>query len=462
MTVRSLILLLTVCWACSPSQPSLVSFSHLRHLTERVEFQGDSVDIIRVYADAPSYAWVEAKDEGVACVDDAARAAVLYLRHAELTKDRTSLARAKELLRFVLRMETAEGLFHNFILSDHRVNRTGRTSVASFGWWASRGVWCFGLGTRVFRDVDPAFAEQLSEGIERTFVHLDTLLQRYGRERVIAGLRVPQWLLYESGSDATSELVLGLVEYYRAKPHARVRAYIEKLCEGMMIMQDGDIRTFPFGAHRSWESHWHAWGNGQTQALAMAGRWLGDERMVASARREAEGFYSRLLIFGNQRECDIADTTDRKEYEQIAYDIRPMAVGLLRLHEATGDARYARMAGLAASWLFGNNAASQPMYDTLTGRCFDGIQPGAVVSRNSGAESTIEALLTVLEVEHAPIARQFLSHRKQMVAASDREIIRTFINRNGVEDVSIRIDLRRGEMQVLDGDAAAVLGRYPR
>jgi hypothetical protein len=459
MTVRMLILLLTACWACSPGQPSLVSFSHLRHLTERVGFQGDSVDMIHIYADAPSYAWVDAKDEGIACVDDAARAAVLYLRHAELTNDRTSLARAKELLKFVLRMETADGLFHNFLFSDHTVNRSGRTSVASFGWWAGRGVWCFGLGYRLFRDVDPVFAEQLGSGIERTLFHLDTLLHQYGRERIIAGYRVPQWLLYESGSDATSELVLGLVEYYRAKPQVRVRAYIEKLCEGMMIMQDGDMRTFPFGAHRSWETRWHAWGNGQTQALATAGRWLSDERMVASAKREADGFYSRLLILGNQREFNAADTTDRKEFEQIAYDIRPMAVGLLRLHEATGDARYARMAGLAASWLFGNNVASSHMYDSLTGRCYDGIQPGALISANSGAESTIEALMTVLEAEHSPIARAFLFHRKKSVTVSDREIIRTFINRMGIEDAGVRIDLRRGELQVLDKDAVANLGR---
>jgi len=85
------------------------------------------------------------------------------------------------------------------------------------------------------------------------------------------------------------------------------------------------------------------------------------------------------------------------EYEQIAYGVRPMAVGLLRLFEATGDRDYLLMAGLAASWLAGNNPAGQAMYDPATGRCYDGIRDSLTLNLNSGAESTIEALYTLLE-----------------------------------------------------------------
>ena len=52
---------------------SLVNFSYLQHLTERIYFHGDSVDIVHIYADAPGYRWVEAKGEGITCVDDVAR-----------------------------------------------------------------------------------------------------------------------------------------------------------------------------------------------------------------------------------------------------------------------------------------------------------------------------------------------------------------------------------------------------
>ncbi|OGU72673.1 MAG: hypothetical protein A3G43_07990 [Ignavibacteria bacterium RIFCSPLOWO2_12_FULL_56_21] len=457
MIIRSTIGLLLALGSCAREQPSLVNTSHLRHLTERISFQGDSVDIIRIYADAPKYDWVGAGDEGIACVDDAARAAVFYLTHAKLMQDRSSLDRARELLKFVLRMETDEGLFYNFIREDRSINTTGSTSLPSFGWWAGRGIWSLGLGYRVFLTSDPAFADVLSEAVERAFPHLDTLLNNYGHERVASGMRIPEWLLYGSGADATSELVLGLIEYESARPQQRVRTYIEKLCEGMMIMQDGDIGTFPHGAHRSWESRWHAWGNSQTQALATAGKLLKNDRMIASAKREAEGWYGRLLILGNQRERDFADSANHKEYEQIAYDIRPMAVGLLRLGEATGEDRYARMAGLAASWFFGNNTPGKPMYDFLTGRGYDGIRSGSEVNANSGAESTIEALLTVLEVEHSSAARQYLYCRKGTLRTTADALTRTITDKEGKVEGAIRIDLRQGQMQLIDREQAEAM-----
>ena len=44
------------------------------------------------------------------------------------------------------------------------------------------------------------------------------------------------------------------------------------------------------------------------------------------------------------------------------------------------------------------------MYDPETGRCFDGIGPEKEVNMNSGAESTIEALLILQAIQNHPIA----------------------------------------------------------
>ena len=57
---------------------------------------------------------------------------------------------------------------------------------------------------------------------------------------------------------------------------------------------------------------------------------------------------------------------------------------------------------MAATWYFGNNAAGAVMYDAATGRTFDGISGDGVVNRNSGAESTIHGLLSMLALEDAP------------------------------------------------------------
>ena len=50
----------------------------------------------------------------------------------------------------------------------------------------------------------------------------------------------------------------------------------------------------------------------------------------------------------------------------------------------------------------GANDAGTIMYSTSTGICFDGIRSATSVNKNSGAESTIEALLTMEIAEVNP------------------------------------------------------------
>ena len=151
-----------------------------------------------------------------------------------------------------------------------------------------------------------------------------------------------------------------------------------------------------------------------------AGVLLGDSAMIRSAEREALGFYSRLLIQGYMKELDIAHPDSNVNREQIAYGIRPIAVGLLRLYDATKNETYEKMAGLAASWLFGNNIAHQQMYDSASGRCFDGIMDSLTLNKNSGAESTIEALHTLVEIDKYPIAKKYLlvQENKKIIAGT--------------------------------------------
>jgi hypothetical protein len=431
------------------AQQSHVNFSHIEHLSERIYLNGDSVKIIRIYADYPSYNWVDASSEGITCVDDAARTAVAYLRQYELTNNIPSKEKAKEYLKFVLALQAEDGQFYNFINADHSINRDGKTSFKSFGWWAARGVWCYGLGYRIFEKEDPTFAATLKAGIEKTFVHIDAVLQQYGKKKVISGYTIPQWLLYESGSDATTELVLGLTEYYMATADKKVRSYIEKFCDGMMLMQNGDVMTYPFGLHRSWETMWHAWGNGQTQVLAQAGKVLNNKAMIASARREADGFYSRLLIQGFKREFDVADSSKHREFEQIAYDIRPMVIGLIRLYEATNEKKYLTMAQLAGSWFFGNNAVKAQMYDPATGRCFDGIHSYSEFNKNSGAESTIEALNAIIELEQYDKTGAFTKYRRASNGENEEYLFALFSTDK--DETGLVIDKKQGSVSVISG-----------
>ena len=168
------------------------------------------------------------------------------------------------------------------------------------------------------------------------------------------------------------------------------------------MLRFGSLAASPWGGHASWSGGWHGWGNSQMQALA--GGVAADVLLPAalsSASAEAQTLVAHLLVEGWRHEITYgiegAPDTDRA-FEQIAYDVRPAAVGLVRLHEATGDADYGVMAGLAAAWFAGDNPARAVMADPASGRGYDGILSPERINPNAGAESTIEAQMTLLEV----------------------------------------------------------------
>jgi hypothetical protein len=86
---------------------------------------------------------------------------------------------------------------------------------------------------------------------------------------------------------------------------------------------------------------------------------------------------------------------------QIAYGVDSRVQSLF----ATGGGAD-RIAGVVAAWFFGANASGAPVYDPSTGVTFDGVAPDGTVNQNSGAESTIHGLLTMLALDAHPMARQ--------------------------------------------------------
>ena len=145
---------------------------------------------------------------------------------------------------------------------------------------------------------------------------------------------------------------------------------------------------------------------------------LGEPRLLDAAQREARLFYPLWLEMNSPREIAFkfgeeisAERIDA--FDQIAYTVRPMVLGCLNLAEALNDTNLAWQAGELAAWFFGRNPMHQQMYDPETGRCFDGVLVADKLNRNAGAESTIEALYTVLEVEANPVARRALTAWRQ-------------------------------------------------
>ena len=122
--------------------------------------------------------------------------------------------------------------------------------------------------------------------------------------------------------------------------------------------------------------------------------------------KEIDLFHPYLIKQGylNQFEVLFKNETyvmlNQKKFPQIAYGIRPLVWANLDAYDITGNEKYIHQAAEIACWLFGKNDKNEPLYNPETGRCFDGIDDEQKLNKNSGAESTIEALLTLIMVEN--------------------------------------------------------------
>jgi hypothetical protein len=394
-----------------------VNLAHLNFLVEDVTIAGQPMAITHIYSEAPKYEWVDASGEGISCVDDAARAAVVYLTDYAATHDPATLDKAQRLLNFVLYMQAEDGQFYNFITDRAgTINKTGNTSYKTSGWWAARGAWALATGIRVLRASDPATADKLRAAFIRIRdVWATEVAANYGKSSPVHGIPVPGWLI-DGGGDVTSIAVLALLEYDRAAngADAPTRDLLTKLCEALAAYQPGDHLNYPWGMHpdsAAAPGYWHAWGSTQVFALARAGQQLAQPAWVASARRAADMFAAKLMAGPMVSEWGVLPLV----YAQIAYGLNSLTQGYLALHQATGDESYGRLAGLAAAWFYGNNSARFAMYDPATGRGYDGLSGPSEfrVNRNAGAESTIEALMALQGVSADPVAAKYLHYQPE-------------------------------------------------
>lgn len=399
----------------SDRQPAtLINLAHLNHLYQEIVLDSLPAAIVHIYAEYPDYGHVEAPGEGIACVDDAARAAVVYMRHYQQTGEEKSLNRARKLLQFILDMQAPNGMFYNFIQADHTINTHRPNSRARPDWWTWRAVWAMGEAYPLFFQADSGFAAQLAVSVNRTLPKLDSILNKYPDQSEVEGFSLPDWLPHRGAADQVSELLLGLVPFYQSAPDSLLARRIRRLGEGLLRMQLGDSTQFPYGALLSWQNIWHAYGNSQADALLESGSLLHEPDFIESALIEVRFFYPYLMSRGYpqqmvfQKRDGIIDTISAERFPQIAYNIRPMVMASLRAFDSSGKEEFLQQAAHIANWLFGKNPAGELMYNPKTGRCFDGIESPHRINRNSGAESTIEALLTLLAVEEYSISKQIV------------------------------------------------------
>jgi hypothetical protein len=211
-------------------------------------------------------------------------------------------------------------------------------------------------------------------------------------------------------SDQSALLIIILSDYYKKSGDKEILAYLNSLVQGITMMQIKDTEFEFNGVFLSWQNIWHGWGNSQAYALLKAYQVLNDEKIKTSALLELNNFYERLIengflsYFEVKKHHDEFEIVESNKFSQIAYNIRPMVFALLEAYNITSDSIYAIKAGQAAQWFVGRNPACTVMYNPHNGIFFDGIESENLVNKNSGAESTIEGLLSLLKISLNPIA----------------------------------------------------------
>ncbi len=292
----------------------------------------------------------ESGPEGIACVDDAARAVLLALEVYQTWHVPATLRLAEGWLEFIAYMQEPDGRFTNFILDRAgRKNRRGRTSYPGGQWWAARAAWALAAGWRL-------------TGQER-YLHL---LQRT-RLASTPDLKV------------TAVQALALLDLYMSQPTDALRHRITALCDRIVAAgQGGYLRD------RKGRDEIKPWGYHQLQALARSGHLLSRLDYLVACERTVAQLIEPLIA------RKFAPAVPWQRAPQCVYDISTIMLGLEELFYATHKQRYRTLALACADWLYGHNPSGTALYDPRTGSCSDGITDGRA-SVHCGAESAIEA-----------------------------------------------------------------------
>ncbi|ABK05266.1 hypothetical protein Arth_3891 [Arthrobacter sp. FB24] len=350
--------------------------------------------------------------QGAYNADDIARTAVVYLRHWQQTGDPASKERAFQALRSLTFLQTTDGPnAGNVVLwqqSDGSLTPSAKPvelpdpSDSAESYWLARTVWALGEGFTAFQDDDPEFAGFLQDRLHLALGSLNKQsLAKYGTYDTADGVQVPAWLI-AGGADASAEAVLGLSSYVSSVPGDELAATaLDRLSEGVAAMSSGSASQWPFGAIMPWnksQTLWHAWGGMAPAAVATASEVLDQPALLEAAVKDTAQFTPQLLAAGGP---DNAWSPTPGE-AQIAYGVDSRVQSLVATARAADAPGLLDLAAVTAGWFFGANPSGAPAYNPATGTAIDGIEPDGRVNPNSGAESTIHALLTMLALDADP------------------------------------------------------------
>jgi hypothetical protein len=323
-------------------------------LTRPVPAAGPRAVAVAVYSDSTGEALVarETGEEGVACVDDAARAFVLLTNLWVATGNPRLRAWAEGLLEFVLWMHDGEGRWVNFIYDwDGARNLHGPTSKPGPNFWQARATMA----------------------LTAAVLQLDLVEARPVLEHALASAA-------ESSppADVRAIQAIAALELLRVEPDPWLSSQLTNWCDELVacsadeiLMNSPDERGRP-----------HLWGHIQEAALIDAAGMFARSDLRLVAQRSADAVFKQVIESG----FDLPHVRP--------YDVQSAVFVMDRLGAATGDGHYDALGRKARTWFSGRNPAGAAVYMPDRGQVADGIDEG-VLNGHSGAEANISAGLAL-------------------------------------------------------------------
>ncbi len=328
----------------------------LAALTRPVPAAGPRALAIAVYSGATGDAFGarESGVEGVACVDDAARACGVLCELWAATGNHALRFWAEGLLDFVLWMHDGDGRWLNFVYDWKGTrNREGPTSAAGINFWQARAT-CALAEAALLLDHKAARAA-LRESLAAAS----------------AGSPPP---------DVRALHALAALDLLQQAPDTWLSSRLAAWCDELAGCRSGEmLMNSPAERGRP-----HLWGHVQEAVLIDAAAVLDREDLREIAVRSANAVFGEVIESG----FDLPHVQ--------SCDVQSAVFVMDRLAAVTRDGRYRALAQKARSWFSGRNSARVAVYDREVGRVGDGIDEGTV-NQHSGAESNISAALALVE-----------------------------------------------------------------
>lgn len=302
--------------------------------------------------------------------DDNARALIAAIMEYERTGSRQVLRLVSTYLSFLHYAQTPAGRFHNFMAFD-QVWLDDQSSDDCFG----RVLWACGYA--LYADLHPNVKKVAAELFDRAF----------------------RWVPFTQSLRAQAYMAMGCYYYLKHDPdNAALRAALGELADCICALFDANAKP-----DWTWFENFLTYSNGMMpRALFMAYEVSGEDRYLRVAR-ESLDFLTSVCILDDMLHpigCNgwYIRGQERAFYDQQPVDPMAHVMSYLAAYDATKEQRYLKLARTSFDWFFGHNSVGEPLYDPVTGGCFDALAPEGR-NLNQGSESTICCLLSQLAMQ---------------------------------------------------------------